>query len=70
MCLTPGAAVAYKLARKPDRAKIAYEKASLGLEKTDSPFLAAKHQENAAAMSKEAGAPPSEQGEMRMGEMR
>ncbi|KAL2244572.1 gamma-soluble NSF attachment protein isoform X1 [Sesamum indicum] len=49
------AAIAYRLARKHDKAKEAFEKASKGQEMLSSPWDAAKHMESAAALAKEVG---------------
>ncbi|KAI3455874.1 hypothetical protein Pfo_012537 [Paulownia fortunei] len=49
------AAIAYRLARKYEKAKDAFEKASKGQEMLSSPWDAAKHMESAAALAKEVG---------------
>ncbi|PIN17746.1 Protein required for fusion of vesicles in vesicular transport, gamma-SNAP [Handroanthus impetiginosus] len=49
------AANAYRLARKYEKAKDAFEKASKGQEMLSSPWDAAKHMESAAASAKEVG---------------
>ncbi|KAL0352729.1 UNVERIFIED_CONTAM: Gamma-soluble NSF attachment protein [Sesamum angustifolium] len=49
------AAIAYRLARKHEKAKDAFEKASKGQEMLSSPWDAAKHMESAAALAKEVG---------------
>ncbi|XP_051128882.1 gamma-soluble NSF attachment protein-like [Andrographis paniculata] len=49
------AANAYRLAKKHDKAKDAFEKASKGQEMLSSPWDAAKHMESAAALAKELG---------------
>lgn len=49
------AAVAFRLAKKYEKAKLAFEKASQGQEMLSSPWDAAKHMESAAAMAKEHG---------------
>ncbi|KAG9439629.1 hypothetical protein H6P81_019794 [Aristolochia fimbriata] len=47
------AAVAYRLAKDYEKAKMAFEKASQGQEMQSSPWDAAKHMESAAALAKE-----------------
>ncbi|XP_059666947.1 gamma-soluble NSF attachment protein [Cornus florida] len=47
------AAIGFRLAKKYDKAKEAFEKASKGQEMLSSPWDAAKHMESAAAMAKE-----------------
>lgn len=47
------AAVAFRLAKNYEKAKLAFEKASKGQEMLSSPWDAAKHMESAAAMAKE-----------------
>ncbi|XP_068656736.1 gamma-soluble NSF attachment protein-like [Aristolochia californica] len=47
------AAVAFRLAKDYEKAKIAFEKASQGQEMQSSPWDAAKHMESAAALAKE-----------------
>ncbi|KAL2938249.1 Gamma-soluble NSF attachment protein [Bienertia sinuspersici] len=49
------AAVAFRLAKHYEKAKLAFEKASKGQEMLSSPWDAAKHMESAAAMAKEQG---------------
>ncbi|KAL6546264.1 hypothetical protein OROMI_021985 [Orobanche minor] len=49
------AAIAYRIGRKNDKAKEAFEKASKGQEMLSSPWDAAKHMESAGAIAKEMG---------------
>lgn len=49
------AAVAFRLAKNYEKAKLAFEKASKGQEMLSSPWDAAKHMESAATMAKEQG---------------
>ncbi|KAK4491533.1 hypothetical protein RD792_002285 [Penstemon davidsonii] len=49
------AAIAYRLAKKYDKAKDTFEKASRGQEMLSSPWDAAKHMESAAALAKDLG---------------
>ncbi|XP_021746017.1 gamma-soluble NSF attachment protein-like [Chenopodium quinoa] len=49
------AAIAYRLAKQNEKAKIAFEKASKGQEMLSSPWDAARFMESAAAMAKELG---------------
>ncbi|KAK9676745.1 hypothetical protein RND81_11G097500 [Saponaria officinalis] len=49
------AAVAFRLAKNYEKAKLAFEKASKGQEMLSSPWDAAKHMESAASMAKELG---------------
>ncbi|KAF5729262.1 hypothetical protein HS088_TW21G01425 [Tripterygium wilfordii] len=49
------AANAYRVAKNPEKAKLAFEKASKGQEMLSSPWDAAKHMESAAALAKELG---------------
>ncbi|KAL3523287.1 hypothetical protein ACH5RR_016121 [Cinchona calisaya] len=49
------AAIAYRLSKKYEKAKEAFEKASKGQEMLSSPWDAAKHMESAATMAKELG---------------
>jgi tetratricopeptide (TPR) repeat protein len=49
------AALGFRLAKKYEKAKVAFEKASKGQEMQSSPWDAAKHMESAAALAKELG---------------
>ncbi|KAK1369154.1 Gamma-soluble NSF attachment protein [Heracleum sosnowskyi] len=49
------AAIGFRLAKKYEKAKVAFEKASKGQEMLSSPWDAAKHMESAAALAKELG---------------
>lgn len=49
------AAIAFKLAKQPEKAKDAYERAALGHERLSSPWQAAKNLEAAGGLAKELG---------------
>ncbi|KAL8108566.1 hypothetical protein AgCh_024875 [Apium graveolens] len=49
------AAIGFRLAKKYEKAKVAFEKASKGQEMLSSPWDAAKHMESAAALAQELG---------------